>query len=307
MQVRTAVAASLIGRHLGKHDHVLHPLNEKIAQYDSKLAIQRSLIKTLITRKMQIPILVDEKLNVERRKDKSKNTIAEEALYLLDLHAKFPFGEKTENAMLNARGLKQVQKNCLGIMLATRALIHEDRNCHRSADRDRRRIEELGFDFSELAKELPHDEACLATLRKASLYLDTRGFVSGRRQWTGEQPRTLQVSTIESETATPGKPKTRKNAGPPIAPSNYQEALEDMDFAVLAAQFMELALNSSLYNSPDLSAQQIKQKKKMATRMTAVLLYHRMEIHLRAGKKQAAERDQASIERLGFQPGANLF
>ena len=89
--------------------------------------------------------------------------------------------------------------------------------------------------------------------------------------------------------------------------SSYEEALADLDSAILASEFMEFSLNSSLYNTPDFSAQQITRRKKMATRMTAVLIYHRMEVHRRAGKKKAADQDQLSIEKLGFEADGNLF
>ncbi len=296
LQVRTAVAAGLIARHLERHVGVLKPLNSKIDQYEHRLARQDSMIKSLIVREMQEQALVDRTLENEFIKPRGAKPISEGALFQLDLHTDFPFREKFEKALLYARGIKQVQTNCLGVMLATRALIHEDLDCHRSADMDRRRIQELGFDFAELAQELPDDTASLATLRKASLYLDTRGFISGRREWNNEPATAIEGNSQARQAFTPG-----------VAPSSYRESLEDLDFAVLAAQYMELALNSSLYNSPELTAQQVEQKKKMATRMTAVLLYHRMEVHLRAGNKSAADDDQHNIERLGFQPGASLF
>ena len=307
LQVRTAVAAGLIARHIGQHDDVLQPLNAKIDQYENGFAIQDAMIKSLITQKMHQHALLDETLRDKMRTSERLPAISQDSLFEIDLHADFPFGEELEKGLLNARSIKQVHANCLGLMLATRALIHEDMHCYRSVDKDRRRVQELGFDFAELAKELPSDEACLATLRKASLYLDTRGFVSGRRDWIGEPASTVEVLTTETASALPGKPQDDQVLAPEVAPSNYREALEDLNFAVLAAQYMELALNSSLYNSPELSAHQIEQKKKMATRMTAVLLYHRMEVHLRKGNKRAADDDQRSIERLGFQPGASLF
>ena len=89
--------------------------------------------------------------------------------------------------------------------------------------------------------------------------------------------------------------------------SSYEAALTDLDCAILASEFMELSLKSSLYNTPDFSAQQIARRKKMATRMTAVLIYHRMEIHRRAGEKKAADQDRMIIENLGFEANGSLF
>ncbi|MCP4479501.1 MAG: hypothetical protein GY818_15555, partial [Planctomycetaceae bacterium] len=141
-----------------------------------------------------------------------------------------------------------------------------------------------------LATSLPNAEACLTQLQKASMYLDTRGFVSGRRNW--------QSTALPSFDQSPGILNT---------PSSYENALDDLDCAVLASEFTELALKSSLYNTPDFSAQQIARRKKMARRMTAVLIYHRMEIHRRAGNKQAAAQDKKIIEDLGFEANGSLF
>ena len=308
MQVRTAVAAGLISRHIDRHDQALCRLNSKIEQYERKLSNQDSLIKSLIVRKLQNQSASGEMTDSDIQPAQSQPVATEPATFAHDMRMEFPFGERTENVLLNARSIKQVQKNCLGVMLATRALIHEDRKCYRSADHDRRRIQELAFDFAELAKELPDDQACLFAFRNACMYLDTRGFVSGRREWSGEQPDSNRFALFfDTGIGMSKKSKSHKNVDISIAPSNYQEALEDLDFAVLAAEFMELALNSSLYNSPELSARRIEKRKKMATRMTAVLLYHRMEVHLRGGNTEAANQDQRSIERLGFQPDASLF
>jgi tetratricopeptide (TPR) repeat protein len=307
LQVRTAVAAGLISRHINRHDQALQPLNAKIERFERKFANQDLAIKSIITQKMQQGSLTDESFIRELRQARTIDRIPEQTLYEFKSPASFPFAERTENALLNARSVAQVQKNCLGLMLATRALIHEDRQCYRSADRDRRRVQELGFEFDKLVVELPGDQACLSTFGDACVFLDTRGFISGRRAWSDE-PWILDAVTMPgSSGGNPPHSTALTGDDPLIPPSSYQEALEDLNFAVLAAEFMDLALNSSLFNSPDLSARQIEKKKKMATRMTAVLLYHRMEVHLRAGNQDAAGRDQSGIERLGFHPGASLF
>lgn len=302
LQVRTAVSAGLIARHIDQREQVLPLLVAKIEQYEQNLAIQDSMIKSLITQEMQDPTIVGDDMNSNSSDSLSNDAVRENRLYTLDLHSRFPFGEKLEQVLMSARSRREVEKNCLGVLLATRALIHEDLNCHRSSDRDRRRIQQLGFSVEKLIEELPNDQACLTTFRKACLFLDTRGFVSARRPWRGEQ-RGLSIDSLRDF----AKTRISTNQEIKIPPSSYREALEDLDIAVLASQFMELALRSSLYNSPDLSAQQVEIRKKMATRMTAVLLYHRMEIHLRGGNQQAADKDQLSIQRLGFQPGAGLF
>jgi tetratricopeptide (TPR) repeat protein len=262
LQVRAVIAAGLISRRIDGRQDALKTLDRKINQYEARMALQNALIK----------ILIAEKIRIE-----------------------FPLGEKSENETLNARANLEVQKNCLALMLATRALIHEDLESTRRADADRRRINALGFEFNELARALPSDGDCLAGLELSSLYLDTRGFVSGRRAWKGD------TEIVEQE------PNLVAMSGPGSRPSSYREALEDLDFAVLAAQTSQQALDSPLYNSPEFTAQHVAQLKKMARRMTAVLLYHRMEIHQRGGNSAAAEEDQRRIAELGFQPGSSLF
>lgn len=289
MQVRTAVAAGLISRHIDRHEQGLQPLNQKIEQYENDLARQDAAIKALVTEQLRQYALANDSID-QGAGNTSPSQIPDDVLYQMDLHARFAFEKDLENAILNARSVKQMQKSCLGVMLATRALIHEDRQCSKSADRDRRRTQELGFEFDELVSELPSDQACLNSFLNACMYLDTRGFVSGRRRWS-------------NETAKSGS----SAAAAQIAPSSYRESLEDLNLAVLSAEFMELALNSPLYNTPELSARDVSKKKKMARRMTAVLLYHRMGVHLRGGNKWAAEQDQRSIEQLGFEPDASLF
>ena len=80
------------------------------------------------------------------------------------------------------RGLaKRKVKDCLGAMLAVRALIYEDLAKHEHADADRRHLKQLGFDFNKLTADLPSDQNCLDTLMIGIQYLDTRGFVFGRQ------------------------------------------------------------------------------------------------------------------------------
>ena len=281
LQVRTAVSAGLISRHVGTQEEVLCPLSFKIEQYRKRLDKQSKLIRHQVALEMQI---------------------------------EFPFDARTEKELLFARGNNEVQKNCLGLLCATRALVLEDLGRQCEADKDRKCVEELGFEFDALALELPSDESCLQELRN-SFFLDTRGFVSGLREWKGEK---LAVELFVSSGNVPGddsipeaalkssnsnSPKANLN----IPASSYEEALEDLDYAVLAATYSQLALDSPLYNRPDISARQIVISKRSAMRMTAVLLYHRMNVHLRGGNQQAAADDQRRIQELGFPPDSSLF
>jgi len=279
LQVRTVVAAGLISRHVGTQNDVLCALNEKIDEYKRKMAVQSDLIRARVALEIQI---------------------------------EFPFNERTENELLNVRGNREVQKNCIALLCATRALVLNDLGRHCESDKDRVQVEELGFDFDTLATELPTDESCLEEL-KHSFFLDTRGFISGLREWktdTEEAEFFVSSGNVPNKKQIPdaalnqGSSKSKKLN---IPPSSYEEALRDLDFAVLAARYSQLALDSPLYNRPEISAREIKLNRRLAKRMTAVLLYHRMNVHLRGTNQQAAEDDQRRIEQLGLHPDSSLF
>jgi tetratricopeptide (TPR) repeat protein len=292
LEVRTAVAIGLLSRTLNQRDRALEELNKKIDDYETKLERQTSFIQSIVTQLMQ------ENAPSANPSPARGNASVEK----MDSTMNFSFGEKLEKGIHNARALKQIDKNSLGVMLATRALLNEDIGDLALADRDRRRLEQLELNFTNLAAGLPSAEACLTQLQKASMYLDTRGFVSGRRNWKFSPPAN---SSNNLEQAAVNQIALLNPIADP--PSSYVDALTDLDCAILASEFMELALKSSLYNTPDFSAQQIAQRQKMATRMTAVLIYHRMEIHRRAGKERAADQDRQIIENLGFEADGSLF
>ena len=77
--------------------------------------------------------------------------------------------------------------------------------------------------------------------------------------------------------------------------------------AVLAAQINQKALETEFYNTVEIPAHQIEARKRMANRLTAVLLKHRMEVHERGERKELAKQDEQQIESLGLKPDSNLF
>ena len=296
LDVRTAVAIGLLSRTLNQRDRALAELDMKIDTYEAKLETQVSFIQSVVTQLMQ-----ENPPPPHQPTSTAQPAIGSDPTETTDSTASFAFGEKLEKGISNARALKQIDKNSLGVMLATRALINEDLGARALADRDRKRLQQLGLDFANLATSLPNTEACLTQLQKASMYLDTRGFVSGRRNWKSSP---LAPPAQESQSTVSDIRILNPNTNPA---SSYEAALTDLDCAILASEFMELSLKSSLYNTPDFSAQQIARRKKMATRMTAVLIYHRMEIHRRAGENKAADQDRMIIENLGFEANGSLF
>ena len=94
---------------------------------------------------------------------------------------------------------------------------------------------------------------------------------------------------------------------PSITHSNYELAIGDLDVAVMSAQVSREALNSSLYNTMNEPPEYVARKKAISRRMTAILMYHRMTTHQRAGNKKAAAKDRCRIEALGFAPDEGLF
>ena len=254
MQVRAVVSAGLISRHVDGRRQALRLLDRMIDQYEAKLVFGNTVVKQVVTEKIGLT---------------------------------YPISKQHENQTLNARANREIRKSSLAVMLVTRALILEDCKQTERVDADRRRIEALGYEFSKLASSLPSDLACLDSLDMATMYLDTRGFISVLQPWPDEM--TLQKFNDSTSY------------------SSYQEAIEDLDLSVLAAQLGQAALNSSLYNSMELPVEKVMRRKEMARRVTAVLLYHRMKAYQRGGRAKAAAKDQCRIQALGFPPDASLF
>ena len=179
----------------------------------------------------------------------------------------------------------QRQKESLTAMLAIRALVYEDLGEHEKADQDRLAIHELDFDFEQVTNRFPPDLNSIFELNRAAMFLDTRGFVLGRQKWTTDQQLAAMV----------GAP-----AEDQLLFSNYREALSDLDLAVMAVDFEQLAWDSSLVNSTNIPVEQIEFYKKLNKKNRAILRHHRKEIHVRGGNLAAADADQKTIDELGF-------
>jgi len=164
-------------------------------------------------------------------------------------------------------------------------LIFEDLGEQEKADQDRLAIHELDFDFNDIVDRFPSDLSCVFVLRSTAMFLDTRGFVLGRQQWTTDQQLVAMMGAPASDQ---------------LLFSNYRESLSDLDLAVLAVDFVQLALESPLLNTTNLPAEPIEDWKKANKKNRAILRHHRKEIHLRGGNEAAAAWDQKSIDDLGF-------
>jgi hypothetical protein len=206
------------------------------------------------------------------------------------IQSAFPLSQDTEQEMELIRINQDLIRGCLVSLLTVRALIYQDLDRQQSANSDRIRVRELGFDADRLAEQLPNKFACLDSLANSTVYLDTRGYVLGLMPWDNAAIKELKLG-----------------GDSPARISSYRESLADLDMAVSAAETIRLALEGSLYNVPELSVQDVKQMDRDIRHTEAVLLYHRVQVHERAGKSRRAERDRQAIQSLGFSPDENLF
>lgn len=252
MQVRVLVAAGLISRHIAKHAEAIEKLDKMILIFTDRTSLTNEVLKTRATGLLRYQV----KLSKSEEED-----------------------------LLKIRLSLQRQKESLTAMLATRALIFEDLGEQEKADQDRLAIHELDFDFNDIVDRFPSDLSCVFVLRSTAMFLDTRGFVLGRQQWTTDQQLVAMMGAPASDQ---------------LLFSNYRESLSDLDLAVLAVDFVQLALESPLLNTTNLPAEPIEDWKKANKKNRAILRHHRKEIHLRGGNEAAAAWDQKSIDDLGF-------
>lgn len=256
----------------------------------ARALVVAGLISRHIDQQQVALIHLDKKIN-SYELEIDAQTVRLKRLVAGEIHRGVPFGKNIDAILLKTRGRIENVSTHLAALLATRALVYEDLGEHEKADTDRLKLEQLNFKFEDFVRRLPSDSWCVHSLSSVSMYLDTRGFVLGRQTWAENDPLWTMIGGSEI---------------PPLAVSNYESALEDLDLAILASRFYELAIDTSLYNTPEFSAKAISQEKRSAKRSTAVLLHHRREIHLRGGNQEAAAKDEKEIEQLGFK-GCSLF
>ena len=198
-----------------------------------------------------------------------------------------PLRESVEKSLVDIRWGLERHKQSLAALLVTRALMYEDLGRTDLVDADRIQIQELGFKFDKIANDLPYKQGCFSILNISSAYLDTRGYVLSRMPWS--DPVDGQFKELDA------------------SESNYEMALEDLNCAVIAAEILNRAVNSSLFNSPDIPMREVEYMRRNVDRSLAVFFYHRMKLNERAGMTEAAKVDEQKIIELGYQPGDNLF
>ncbi len=257
--VRATICLGLIARQVDRRDVALEQLERVIADLTSHWETQDRLITELV---------------------------AELAAH------EFPLSENRINQTSSARVAQEIARQSLGMLLATRALIHEDLgHCH-LADKDRYQLRDLGIDEAEVFANLPDDVSCLGVLEKSSMFLDTRGFLITRLPW-------------QDEAVLPWLDQLKMQRPELIA--NYRRAINDLDLAIASMQVLHAASNSPVYNRYDIPLKQVERERKHGLRTLAVLIFHRMEAHRKAGQHELAQQDANRISELGFDPQANLF
>jgi tetratricopeptide (TPR) repeat protein len=200
------------------------------------------------------------------------------------------FKRNANDINLQRLKLRKLEKS-LAALLTCRALLHQDLGNLRQCQSDREWVVRFGLDADEIAADFPPEKATVLELLTASTYLDTRGFVMSRLPWVKE-------SELES------MPRSQQNFN-----GSYESAIRDLNVAILCSRVWLKSFESREYNLHN-SVEFFEDKPtviKNAKRTIAVLLNHRMELHLRRGDSDLAEIDEKEICEYGFEPGPELF
>lgn len=278
LRVRAAVAIGLISRHLDQQELAVGVLDKMIERIEPEWQNQLSLINQLVAANMALSFPLDQ--------------------------------DKQESITNNFRGLFERSSQSLGLLLVARCLVNEDLKNFDQVDCDRRLIAEMGLDFEELINALPSDDDCLfdrpsnfsesifspgkpiaSPINLAAVYLDTRGFVMARQPW-------------HSDDVVQWRRFLKMDSGNLLC--TYEEALIDLDLAVAAGELKHAAAFSPLANRNSVPIKSVRHSRKTSGHDLAVLRYHRMQAHMKAGNTKAAEIDRDRVESLGFKADDSL-
>jgi hypothetical protein len=172
-------------------------------------------------------------------------------------------------------------KSNLIALLTVRALVFQDLKEWKLSQEDREHASQMTEDLEKVLQGLPGELSCLEFVMHASALLDTYGFIQSRLPWQGA------------------------NSLSDLPASSYRESLSNLNVAVLATEVLRRAFAGKLVNR--ISLANVPKMQTLQQRSEAVLRYHRMLTHQRAGQIDLAERDRIAIVDLGFQPGRQLF
>ena len=197
----------------------------------------------------------------------------------------FPVRQTTDS--LDRQQLLNTYERRAAALLSCRALLHQDLGDLNQCNSDRREVVKLGFDSSEILNALPDERYALTLIGPAGAFLDTRGFICSLLPWREN------LNPVSSE-------KQHHY-------SSYENALRDLNIAILRSEIGRKSLNYPVGNAVELGENNRQLAQKNRKRTSAVLLYHRQTLHQRAGKEDLALLDEERIRELGLEPGPTLY
>jgi len=197
------------------------------------------------------------------------------------------FPIRQDEGLLLRQQLLAIHEKQAATLLTCRALLHQDLGEMSRCRSDRREVAQLGYDSSEIAAELPDEKTALMKIGQAGAILDTRGYICSLLPWHNE----LGQLDIEERNFF----------------SNYENALRDLDIAILCSKVSRMSLDCPFGNSIELTQHDKHEARKLRTRQNAALLYHRQTLHQRAGNEELAAMDAKRIRDLGHEPGIGLY
>jgi tetratricopeptide (TPR) repeat protein len=267
IHVQAVVSIGILARHVEGYEYVMEPLNDLIIQHEDLWLAYDAEINRLVK-------------NQESARE-TEGVVAEQFQPEID---------NVGNRMQNIEG-------SLALLLATRCLIAEDLEDETLADRDRLWLKKIGYQPQEVFDRLPSKDECWNTVDISMMFLDTRGFVSTKLPW-----ELIWSDPLGREIDLP-----RDSFQLAIKKSSYVDVLFDLDIAIAAAEVNRLAVNSQLSNRLELSLAAVRFQQQQAGKLIAVLRYHRLKAHEKAGQFDQAAADQQRIEELGFEADCSLF
>lgn len=196
------------------------------------------------------------------------------------------FPVRPTTASLGRQRRLNIYERRAAALLSCRALLYQDLGDLRKCDSDRREVASLGFDSGEIVNALPDERLSLAMLGSAGAYLDTRGFICSLLPWKND------LDPIES--------------GQQHRYSSYDNALQDLNIAILCSEISRKSLDYPVGNAVELNEDNRQLAQKTRKRQSAILFYHRQTLHQRAGKEDLALIDEQRIRELGLEPGPAL-
>lgn len=179
------------------------------------------------------------------------------------------FSSEIEKQFKKRSAELSIIRRSLSVLLSVRALLYQDLGDQQNCIRDRQQVDELGGDADQLLLSVPADWQCLSVVSAGASFIDTRGFVYAARK-------------------------------------QYILAQQDFEIATLAAQVLNAAHDSEIFNSAMVDIRG-DYNKRDSNRLEAVVLNHHCVVLDELGRKAEAAKNRARIRELGFEPGPHLF